>query len=207
MHGAGIIAAMSTRSVYRYWPNLVDYLRLLLFAVFLLLAFHHPLAAGLFYILCAALDGIDGVLARKLQQISHLGTALDFAIDRVTSASLLLILSQLYPNTWLLWCALMILDLGSHFMHLYSATTLKAENHKKLSHFDSRLLTIYYTHRPTLFWLCFFYEAFLLSLYLYHYFPCETFLISCLLFSPGFLCKAWIHLLQIRIACRHLAQS
>lgn len=53
-----------------YVPNLVDYLRVALFlAAFLLAGPSHPGVLAALYILCFALDGVDGYLARELHQV------------------------------------------------------------------------------------------------------------------------------------------
>lgn len=191
-------------NVYLYWPNIVDYCRLILWCVFLALAFHHPVTALIIYIIIDNLDALDGVLARKLNQTSHLGTALDFAIDRVTTASLLLILAILYPSIWWLFCCVMALELGSHFMHLYSSAWSDAESHKKLDDYQSRLLSRYYHHRPTLYSICFCFDAFLLATYIFHFYPKASFIWIMLVCLPGFLLKNIVHVLQTQSACQRL---
>ena len=54
-----------------YVPNIVDYLRVAIFlAAFLLAGPAHPGVLAALYILCFALDGVDGYLARELHQVS-----------------------------------------------------------------------------------------------------------------------------------------
>jgi CDP-diacylglycerol--inositol 3-phosphatidyltransferase len=195
------------KNVYLYWPNLVDYARLVLWIIFLWVAFYHPITALVLYIILDNLDAVDGVLARKLNQVSKLGTALDFAIDRITIASLLLILAKLYPSLWLLFCLLMALDLGSHFIHLYSTSLSGAASHKKLEDHNSRLLERYYNHRVTLFSICFFYDAFLLAAFMFHFYPNNAFTWIMVACFPGFFVKLVVHILQINAACRRLVNS
>lgn len=60
------------KQVLLYWPNVVDYIRLLL-AVGLFSRWDHrmrPLLFALLYIVGFILDGVDGVLARRLNQVS-----------------------------------------------------------------------------------------------------------------------------------------
>jgi cardiolipin synthase len=70
-------------------PNLVTLVRLLGVAVFwwvLLVEENIGLAAGLIFVI-GWTDWIDGYLARKLDQVSRLGTALDPIADRLMIAS------------------------------------------------------------------------------------------------------------------------
>jgi CDP-diacylglycerol--inositol 3-phosphatidyltransferase len=191
-------------NVYLYWPNMVDYARIVLWLIFLWVAFYQPIPAVVLYVLLDNLDALDGVLARKLNQTSKLGTALDFAIDRITIASLFLILAKLYPNLWTLFAILMALDLGSHYMHLYSSALTGVTSHKQLEDYKNRLLKNYYHHRPTLFSLCFFYDAFLLAAYMFHFYPNNAFAWIMVACFPGFFIKLLVHVLQLAAACRRL---
>jgi len=70
-------------------PNLVTFVRLLGVGVFwwvLLVEENIGLAAGLIFVI-GWTDWIDGYLARKLDQVSRLGTALDPIADRLMIAS------------------------------------------------------------------------------------------------------------------------
>uniref|UniRef100_A0A3P9KGS8 CDP-diacylglycerol--inositol 3-phosphatidyltransferase n=1 Tax=Oryzias latipes TaxID=8090 RepID=A0A3P9KGS8_ORYLA len=91
--------------VLLYWPNIIGYLRISLVfgacsacgtpAVFL----------GL-YSASAALDGVDGWLARRLGQTSRLGAWLDVVVDNLSRGMLW---SRLFKWGWLVsaleWCA------------------------------------------------------------------------------------------------------
>ncbi|MDF1760530.1 MAG: CDP-alcohol phosphatidyltransferase family protein [Coxiellaceae bacterium] len=198
---------MNNKPAYLSWPNLIDYLRLVLFAIFLVSAFTAPLLALSCFIIAALCDALDGYLARKLNQQTHLGMALDFMIDRVITAALLLILARLYTNYWLFFCVLMIIDLGSHYMHLYRTSIMGGKNHKHALKVNNRLLHIYYGNRAALFSLCFCHDAWLASLYLYAFVPSNWLILPLVIFAPGFLLKTIIHLLQFYVACVDLNHS
>ncbi|MDF1794957.1 MAG: CDP-alcohol phosphatidyltransferase family protein [Coxiellaceae bacterium] len=198
---------MNNRPSYLYWPNLIDYLRLVLFAIFLIAAFSAPMLALCCFVIAALCDALDGYLARKLNQQSHLGMALDFTIDRVVTAALLLILARLYNHWWLFFCTIMTIDLGSHYMHLYRTSIMGGKNHKHAFKIKSRLLPIYYNNRTVLFTLCFCHDAWLASLYLYAFVPNHWVILPLVLFAPGFLVKTIIHLLQFYVACVDLNHS
>ena len=65
-------------------PNVISLLRLLLVPVFaVLIATHHDGWAVLVLAVSGASDWLDGVLARRLNQVSRLGQLLDPAADRL----------------------------------------------------------------------------------------------------------------------------
>ncbi|CAA6668328.1 unnamed protein product [Spirodela intermedia] len=57
------------------------------------------LFVGLYFLIFLC-DGLDGWFARKLNQVSTFGAALDMVTDRVSTACLLVILSHIYSH-WL----------------------------------------------------------------------------------------------------------
>lgn len=74
-------------------PNAITLLRLLLVPVFAWLhATDRPLAALIVFIAAAASDGIDGFLARALNQRSALGAILDPLADKVLGLTALIVL-------------------------------------------------------------------------------------------------------------------
>lgn len=70
-------------------PNLISFLRLAAIPVFwwLLLGVENVAAATILFALIATTDWIDGYLARRLNQVSKLGKALDPIADRLMIAS------------------------------------------------------------------------------------------------------------------------
>lgn len=70
-------------------PNLISFLRLAAIPVFwwLLLGVENVAAATILFAVIATTDWIDGYLARRLNQVSKLGKALDPVADRLLIAS------------------------------------------------------------------------------------------------------------------------
>ncbi len=87
------------------WPNILTFIRIGLIPVFVL-AFYlpfnraHALTAGIFA-LAALTDILDGYLARRLGQVSALGTFLDPVADKLMVAVALVLLVQADPTPWL----------------------------------------------------------------------------------------------------------
>ncbi len=197
----------TNRPVWLYWPNIIDYARIGLFCVFLATAMHHHRIAILSFMILAFADALDGYLARELKQESLLGTALDFTIDRVVTASLLLVLTMLMPNYWLWFTAFLVLDSGSHFMHLYATAMLGDQHHKSGHHLKNPLLNLYYSKRSVLFGLCFCHDGWLIALYWYHFSPHTWLLWSLAVLLPGFVLKTAIHGLQVYAAAHLLCKQ
>nr|CAH0106330.1 unnamed protein product [Daphnia galeata] len=66
-----------------YVPNVIGYMRLILIVTGHLIKDESPITAMLFYAIFAALDGIDGWVARKLNQCSSFGAWLDVIVDNI----------------------------------------------------------------------------------------------------------------------------
>ena len=87
-------------------PNLLGYLRILLLPVFLYLYNHADSRRDLiiaFVILGISLltDAFDGYLARKLNQVTDLGKALDPIADKLTQGFLAIAIGLRYPIVFL----------------------------------------------------------------------------------------------------------
>ncbi|EGD81690.1 hypothetical protein PTSG_02403 [Salpingoeca rosetta] len=67
-----------------YWPNVIGYVRLALTLAAVYLAWQRPILFIVLYAIQATLDGIDGYVARRLNQISPFGAWLDVVIDNVS---------------------------------------------------------------------------------------------------------------------------
>lgn len=159
-------------SIFLYIANILDYIRIVSLIISLFYAKTDPIMFVSLYAFSMSMDLFDGMAARHFNQTSYLGMVLDMAIDRVTTASLLFILSNLYPDFYVAFCSLMILDIGSHWIQVYSAlisSNKGVQNHKELKE-RFYLLGLYYNNKLVLFVCCVGAELFLLQLYLVYFY-------------------------------------
>ncbi|MBS1841327.1 MAG: CDP-alcohol phosphatidyltransferase family protein [Acidobacteria bacterium] len=95
----------------RIWtvPNQITLLRLGFIPVFLILISYEQYKWALLILVVAALsDGIDGLLARKLNQKSALGAYLDPIADKLLLSSSFVVLAMTKKVAW--WLTLMVLS-------------------------------------------------------------------------------------------------
>jgi CDP-diacylglycerol--inositol 3-phosphatidyltransferase len=194
-------------SVYNYWPNRIDYMRFVLLIIGLCLYPYHPITSLNLIVLSCLLDALDGYLARKLNQSSVLGSALDFAIDRITLAAITVLLIITEPSYWLFWLFILLLDSASHFMHLYASLPQSLLNHKNIDVKENKLLKQYYNNKTVLFTSCLVHDLFFYVILMYHFYPYKWILVFWILFGIGFVHKTIIHVLQIISAIKKLAQA
>ena len=88
-------------SQLRSAPNLLTLLRLIFvpFAVIAVLQRHYGLALGIF-VVAGVSDGLDGLLARLLQQKTTLGQYLDPIADKLLLSTMFLVLSFVHQIPW-----------------------------------------------------------------------------------------------------------
>lgn len=114
--GAGAPAGgeRTARSQIRTWANLVTLLRLLGLPVFvwLVLGADNHVAALIVLLLIGGTDWVDGYLARKLDQVSHLGVALDPIVDRLMILTVCITLAIALVAPWWLIPAVFLPDLA-----------------------------------------------------------------------------------------------
>ncbi len=97
-------------------PNMISYLRLLLIPVFCWVYIRaenrqdYMLATGI-VLFSSFTDLFDGMLARKLNQVTELGKMLDPVADKLTHGALCICLALRYPLMWAL-LALMVMKEG-----------------------------------------------------------------------------------------------
>lgn len=156
-------------NVYFYVANIIDYFRF--FSLFGALYLHdkNPICFFITYFISFSLDLFDGMAARHFQQFSRFGSALDMICDRLTTASLLVILSKFYPDYFIVFLGLLLLDVGSHWLQVYSSLLVINENKDIKNHKEIKeifwLMDIYYHNKYFLFTVCLFAEIFLLLAY------------------------------------------
>jgi len=95
----------------RFWtvPNQITLLRLGILPFFLILiAYEHYRWALLILVLAGLSDGIDGLLARKLNQKSAVGAYLDPIADKLLLSSSFVILAMEKQIAW--WLTIMVLS-------------------------------------------------------------------------------------------------
>lgn len=152
--------------VWFYVPNVIGYIRVLTAIAAVTLAFT-PSALPLFFWIYGFsyfLDALDGVAARALNQVSRFGAVLDMVTDRICTAALLSVLAHNaasnpeYP-AWMapVYTFLMMLDVGAHWVQMYSALSVGAESHKNVS--DEPAIIRWYYKRVNLFLVCLFNEV------------------------------------------------
>lgn len=156
--------------VWLFVPNLIGYVRIITG----LAAFHyawdteHILHFFFLYGFSYLLDAVDGVAARKLNQKSSFGAVLDMVTDRFCTAGLLAVLAFKFQEPMLktafVW--LMILDIVSHWVQMYSSLRIGTDSHKNISEKEHPLLRFYYMFPYALFWVCLFNETALVMLFL-----------------------------------------
>eukprot|EP01137_Pigoraptor_chileana_P018971 Opistho-2@79323 len=155
-------------NIFLFVPNLIGYARI----VFAFVAFYyfprdHNIAFWSYMTSCL-LDAFDGHAARYLNQSTRFGAVLDMVTDRCTTACLMVTLANLYPDYAVAFQFLISLDIGSHWIHMYSSLIRGQSSHKAVSK-NNWFLHLYYTSRPVLFWMCAGNETFFAALYLLHF--------------------------------------
>ncbi|EXC16573.1 CDP-diacylglycerol--inositol 3-phosphatidyltransferase 1 [Morus notabilis] len=98
-------------------------------------------------------DGIDGWCARKFNQVSTFGAVLDMITDRISTACLLVILSQVY-RPGLAFLSLLALDIASHWLQMYSTFLSGKVSHKDVKDSTSWLFKLYYGNRMFMAYCC-----------------------------------------------------
>jgi len=161
--------------VFLYYPNLVGYSRIAFTVAAFWLCFTNPQVAALFYLIGQGLDAVDGTVARAYGQTSKFGAVLDMLTDRMSTATLLVVLSHQYPMYWGLFAFLIVLDIVSHWFQMYAKLSSGATSHKGSA---NPLLDFYYTFPYALLVFCVGNEFFLVALYLLPFWAGPSFVIA-----------------------------
>ncbi|KAJ4880039.1 putative CDP-diacylglycerol--inositol 3-phosphatidyltransferase 2 [Raphanus sativus] len=140
-------------SVYLYIPNIVGYMRVLLNCIAFAVCFSNKTLFSLLYFFSFCCDAVDGWCARKFNQVSTFGAVLDMVTDRVSTACLLVILSQIYRPS-LVFLSLLALDIASHWLQMYSTFLSGKTSHKDVKDSTSWLFRLYYGNRMFMGYCC-----------------------------------------------------
>ena len=99
-------------SQIRTWANFVTLLRLagLPLSVWLIIGANNDVAGLIVLLLIGGTDWVDGYLARKLDQVTHLGIALDPIVDRVMILTVTITFAFAVVAPWWLVPAVLIPD-------------------------------------------------------------------------------------------------
>lgn len=143
----------STLSVYLYIPNILGYIRIFMNCVAFAQCFSSKKLFSVLYFLSFVCDGLDGWLARKFNQVSTFGAVLDMVTDRISTACLLVILSQLYRPFWF-FLSLLALDIASHWLQMYSTFLSGKASHKDVKESTNWLFKAYYGNRIFMAYCC-----------------------------------------------------
>jgi CDP-diacylglycerol--inositol 3-phosphatidyltransferase len=162
---------MSLNKVFLFVPNIIGYLRLILYLFsFLNHTFGNWQLCISLYAIAFILDEFDGRAARAYNQSSNFGAALDMVADRSATAGLCLILAQLYPNYLLAFIGAIALDISSHYYLIYATGMLGKTSHKDSSEWSTNsLLKLYYGNKTFMDILILGNEVFYILLYLNFY--------------------------------------
>ncbi|MCL7034261.1 hypothetical protein MKW94_014833 [Papaver nudicaule] len=145
----------STLSVYLYIPNITGYIRIIMNVVAFARCFQDKKLFAILYFISFVCDGLDGWLARKFNQVSTFGAVLDMVTDRVSTACLLVVLSQCYrrPGSTI-FLSLLSLDIASHWLQMYSTFLSGKATHKDVKDSTNWLFRLYYGNRAFMAYCC-----------------------------------------------------
>ncbi|KAI3446268.1 hypothetical protein Pfo_002933 [Paulownia fortunei] len=143
----------STLTVYLYVPNIIGYIRIVMNCFAFAICFKDKYLFSVLYFVSFVCDALDGWFARKLHQVSTFGAVLDMVTDRISTACLLVILSQVY-RPGLIFLSLLALDIASHWLQMYSSFLVGKISHKDVKDSSSWLFKLYYGNRKFMGYCC-----------------------------------------------------
>lgn len=196
-----------------YVPNIIGYVRIALLYVCYLAATRNWKLAMACYLLSFAGDLFDGWAARKFNQSSQFGYVLDMVTDRCATTGLLSILCGLYPKWIPSLLFAQMLDLGSHWYHMYSVST-ESGHHKSAEALADRnvVLRAFYGIYPLFAYLCVGAELTWVSLYVLHHDPAfavgplSLMWVTKFIFAPAMVMKNIVNMAQFGSAAQNLAE-
>ena len=141
---------VSHLQVLFYYPNIIGYLRFIFNIASIPYAYDSQGNSWIIFLtlysVSMALDAFDGMVARKFDQCSRFGAALDMVSDRTSCATIYLILNQIYPKWSYAFLLCYILDFGSHFLQFCSSAMMKSDSHKGKNKKENFLVDFYYNN-------------------------------------------------------------
>ncbi|GFS36562.1 phosphatidylinositol synthase 1 [Actinidia rufa] len=140
-------------SVYLYIPNIIGYIRVLMNCFAFYICFSNKKLFSVLYFVSFVCDALDGWFARKFNQVSTFGAVLDMVTDRISTACLLVILSQVY-RPGLVFLSLLALDIASHWLQMYSTFLVGKVSHKDVKDSSNWLFKAYYGNRMFMGYCC-----------------------------------------------------
>lgn len=152
-------------NVYFYIPNIIGYTRVLMNCFAFAICFSNKWLFCVLYFISFVCDGIDGWCARKFNQVSTFGAVLDMVTDRISTACLLVILSQVY-RPGLTFVSLLALDIASHWLQMYSTFLVGKTSHKDVKDSTNWLFKAYYGNRMFMAYCCVACEVLYITLFL-----------------------------------------
>ncbi|KAG5547678.1 hypothetical protein RHGRI_013391 [Rhododendron griersonianum] len=152
-------------SVYLYIPNIIGYIRVLLNCFAFYICSSNKQLFSVLYFISFVCDALDGWFARKFNQVSTFGAVLDMVTDRISTACLLVILSQVY-RPGLVFLSLLALDIGSHWFQMYSTFLAGKASHKDVKDSTNWLFKAYYGNRIFMCYCCVACELLYITLFL-----------------------------------------
>jgi CDP-diacylglycerol--inositol 3-phosphatidyltransferase len=218
---------VSPTQIVLYIPNLIGYARVVLTAVAYwqaeldirgegtLGALPAPwIVFAILYTTSFFLDAVDGKAARMFGQSSVYGGVLDMVTDRCSTAGLLMILGRLYPDWFLAFLALLILDYSSHWYQMKESET---RHHKAVPPMRNIIVRVFYGVYIFFGFCCVGAELFYVFLYLLHpshktaeEAPQLHAFLSTLcwyVWLPGCACKQVVNLAQLTSAAWAIAEK
>ena len=196
---------VTEKDVLLYVPNLIGYLRIVTALIAFACMKNHPIYTLSFYGVSGFLDAFDGYAARKFNQGTRFGAVLDMVTDRCSTTALTCFLVYIYPQFCLLWQVLVCLDFGSHYMHMYAMMASGSGSHKNVEETQSKVLSLYYSNRVFLFFVCCLNELFYVAVYMsyFNFFWFGTVVVY--ISAPVWLFKQFANVIQLRSAAHILA--
>eukprot|EP00921_Rhytidocystis_pertsovi_P017755 GHVQ01027887.1.p1 GENE.GHVQ01027887.1~~GHVQ01027887.1.p1 ORF type:complete len:242 (+),score=19.56 GHVQ01027887.1:363-1088(+) len=197
---------MDVSNVLMYVPNVIGYVRIVLVIVCCWLAHKSWIMTVLLYGSSQFMDALDGWTARRYGQVSVFGAVLDQVTDRLSTVLLYFLNVAAYPEYLSVVFLLCVVDLGGHWMYVFSSMVSGEESHKKIPTCRP-VLKLYYELPGLMFITHACYELFWLVLFVDSRLKVASFLVPFLMYStmPLTIFKVYVNIEQVILAAQILA--